>query len=388
MSERSIRTRVGNRVTIYPRGKTQIYVADFWHDGKHHRQSLETRNLKVATQKAVKLDAQLAADAYQSPPPPTAVEQAVADYIAFLRVEGRARRTIVRYQCELNNLRDFLKSLHVSRLSQISPTHFDKFRAHCKGMGHGPRTLWHESVVVKQWFKWCHRRRLVAENTIADYKITKPILEPRGGPSLEQIDKVLQLAPNLRKLELATLAFTGMRSGELQRLLPEDVDLKHGWIKIVSREGGETKTRRSRLVPIHPRLRAMLDTLPKTKRAWFFTAQPSERYPGGEHWINTKRLNEDFAKLLVRLGMPVGRKTLGFTIHSLRHFFETFCVNAGIPQRVIDTWLGHSSDRSMASIYYRLSEADSKAFMDKVPFGSGLAIVGLNQGTTDDQNVG
>ena len=374
MSEPSPRTRVGNRVTIYPRGKTQIYVADFWHDGKHHRQSLETRNLKVATQKAVKLDAQLAADAFQSPPPPTAIEQAVADYIAFLRVEGRARRTIVRYQCELSNLRDFLKLLHVTRLSQITPTHFDKFRAHCKGMGHGPRTLWHESVVVKQWFKWCHRRRLVAENAIADYKITKPVLEPREGPSLEQINQVLEIAPNLRKLELATLAFTGMRSGELQRLRFEDVDLKHGWIKIVSRDGAETKTRRSRTVPIHPRLLAMLETLPKKKRVWFFSAQPSERYPDGSHWINPKRLNDDFSKFLVRLKLPVGRKAMGFTVHSLRHFFETFCVNAGIPQRVIDAWLGHSSDRSMASIYYKLSEADSQAFMLKVPFGSALKI--------------
>lgn len=375
MSESSSRTRVGNRVTIYPRGKTQIYVADFWHDGKHHRQSLETRNLKVATQKAVKLDAQLAADAFQTPPPPTAIEQAVTDYIAFLRVEGRARRTIVRYQCELNNLRDFLKSLHVTRLSQITPTHFDKFRAHCKGMGHGPRTLWHESVVVKQFVKWCHRRRLVAENAIADYKITKPILEPREGPSLEQINQVLEIAPNLRKVELATLAFTGMRSGELQRLRFEDVDLKQGWIKIVSRDGAETKTRRSRSVPIHPRLLAMLETLPKKKRVWFFSAQPSERYPDGSHWINPKRLNDDFAKYLVRLKLPVGRKAMGFTVHSLRHFFETFCVNAGIPQRVIDAWLGHSSDRSMASIYYKLSEADSKAFMQKVPFGSALKIV-------------
>lgn len=38
--------------------------------------------------------------------------------------------------------------------------------------------------------------------------------------------------------------------------------------------------------------------------------------------------------------------SIGFVIHSLRHFFETFAVNAGIPQRVIDTWLGHRSDKS------------------------------------------
>lgn len=59
-----------------------------------------------------------------------------------------------------------------------------------------------------------------------------------------------------------------------------------------------------------------------------------------------KRLNEQFTRLVVRLGMPAGRDA-GFVVHSLRHFFETLTVNAGIPQRVIDAWLGHRSDKSM-----------------------------------------
>ena len=58
-------------------------------------------------------------------------------------------------------------------------------------------------------------------------------------------------------------------------------------------------------------------------------------------------------------------------VHSLRHFFETFTVNTGIPQRVIDAWLGHRSDKSMAAVYYRLRDEDSQSFMGKVPFGTG-----------------
>ena len=34
-------------------------------------------------------------------------------------------------------------------------------------------------------------------------------------------------------------------------------------------------------------------------------------------------------------------------------------------------WLGHRSDRSMASVYYRLSDEDSQHFMLKVPLGTG-----------------
>jgi integrase len=156
----------------------------------------------------------------------------------------------------------------------------------------------------------------------------------------------------------------------LQRLRIDDIDLKGNWIHIVSREGAETKTGYSRRVPIHARLRPFLEALPKTG-PWLFTAPPSRKYPQGGHWINPKHLNEDFLKLLTATGVAAGRKTGGFSIHSLRNSFETICINAGIPQRVVDTWLGHRTDKSMASVYYRLPDEDSQKFMLKVPLGTG-----------------
>jgi integrase len=38
-------------------------------------------------------------------------------------------------------------------------------------------------------------------------------------------------------------------------------------------------------------------------------------------------------------------------------------VNAGIPQRVVDTWMGHVGDKSMSAVYYHLSDEDSQKFM-------------------------
>ncbi len=89
-------------------------------------------------------------------------------------------------------------------------------------------------------------------------------------------------------------------------------------------------------------------------------------------WISPKRLNDYFVALLTKLKLPASRKENGSTLHSLRHFFETFCVNADIPQRAVDAWLGHRSDQSMAAVYYKLSDSDSASFMEKVPFGTGI----------------
>ena len=80
------------------------------------------------------------------------------------------------------------------------------------------------------------------------------------------------------------------------------------------------------------------------------------------------------------VGLPVGLKENGYTIHSLRHFFETFAVNSRIPQPVVDTWMGHQGVRSMGKVYYELADAESQRFMGEVPFSLGTsACVSVNQ---------
>ena len=122
----------------------------------------------------------------------------------------------------------------------------------------------------------------------------------------------------------------GMRSGELQRLRVEDIDFDGNWIHIVSREGAETKSGYSRKVPIHPKLKPFLERLPKTG-PWLFTAPPSRKFPDGDHFINTKHLNEDFQRLLATTGVAAGRKSGGFSIHSLRNSSRPFASTRGHP---------------------------------------------------------
>ena len=380
MPDDSNRVRVGDRVTIFPRGAKKTWVADFWEGGVHRKVSLKTTNKKVAVERAIKLAADLTHGTYQQPPPPVTVRDVVGDYITYLRTEDRARKTIVKYRGVFDLFISYLDRQRVTRLSQVAAGHFDRYRAERRDSRHR-KTVYCEGVIIKQLFKWARARKLIAENPLADVRLEKPPLEPKEGPSLDQVNAILAAAGEPLRNQLAVLAFTGMRAGELQRLRPEDVDLVGGWVHVRSRPGAETKNRESRKVPIHPRLWTALAGLPKAHRPWLFTAAPSRKYPAGNHHISVKRLNDQFTRMVGRLGMPVGRDA-GFVIHSLRHYFETFTVNAGIPQRVIDTWLGHRSDKSMAAVYYRLRDDDSQAFMAKVPFGAGepAAVTGKEAG--------
>ncbi len=372
MPERPERLRIGDRVTIYSRGKRGIYVADFWLDGKHCRQSLGTANKKIAIQKGMKIEVDLLSGHFQQPLPEATIQSAYEAYVDFHRTAGKAKKTLAKYTGILTIFIAFLAEHRITRLTKFNAVWFDKFRAF-RAPNVRARTLYGTSNEVKQFFKWCRSRKLIAENPIADYKLAKPIMEPKEGPGLEQVDRILKATPKSKRAMIAVLAFTGMRAGELQRLQPRDIDLAGNWIYVVSRAGLETKTRLSRKVPIHPRLRVFLELrfVANEQAMW------CSLYAGKADSIRkettgsiTKRLNEEFQEVLSKLKMPTGRDH-GFTLHSLRRFFETFTVNAGIPQRVIDTWLGHRSDRSMASVYYRLKDEDSQSFMMKVPFGTG-----------------
>jgi integrase len=360
---------VGERVRIYPRGKKKIYCADFWYDGKHQRRSLKTRNLKIARQKALQLEAQLIEGELQPVPRSVDLNTGIDAYLDHVTTENRRPKTITKYKGFFAIFQEFAKKNGVFRLSQVTLAMVDKYRAFRKP-GLSKKSMHNEAVMLKSFLKWAKQRKYIRENPLAEAKFERPKLEPRGGPTQAEVETILKKACEPRLTQYAVLAFTGMRSGELQRLRVEDVDLKDNWINIVSREGAETKTGYSRKVPIHAKLKPFLEALPKTG-PWLITAPPSRKFPQGDHCINTKHLNENFQTLLAATGVAAGRKTGGFSIHSLRNSFETICVNASIPQRVVDTWLGHRSDRSMGSVYYKLSDADSQAFMLQVPLGTG-----------------
>src|SRR5215831_11083743 len=183
MADTPERVRVGERVTIYPRGKKQIWCADFWRDGKHCRQSLQTANKEVALQRAMHLELDLARGTFPKPPPPVSVRQAAADYLTFLGTEGRARKTLVKYRGILDTLAAFLDCHQLTRPAQFTATTFDRFRAARKD-DHHPKTMYCEGVVIKQFLKWCKSRNLLVENPLAEFRLARPVLEPKEGPSL------------------------------------------------------------------------------------------------------------------------------------------------------------------------------------------------------------
>ena len=375
MSEKETeRTRIGNRIVIYRRGKKRIYIADFHYNGKHCRQTLNTTVKKIAVNRGVQLEHSLAEGTFLSPR--TVIKQPISnsslpnivkDFLLFGETEGRRKRTLVKQRGILNRFVDFAAESNVLLLSHVDLRLIDSYRA-SRQAELSPKSMHNEGQLLKQFFGWCEERALIGSNPLSKRKFRPPKCAAKVSPSVQQINRILKAVSETKYPVLATLAFTGARSGEIASLRVEDVDLKGNWLRFESRDGYETKTGDSRKIPIHSRLRPVLEkALARGKDGWLFTALPSRKYPNGDHYISTKHLNTDFVATLKKLGIPTGQAN-GFTVHSLRRSFKTICVNGGIPREVVDAWQGHARIRTASDLYYSLPDFDSQRFMKMVPF--------------------
>jgi integrase len=383
MSAGHQRIKIGERVSIVKRGKKKIWQAEFhWH-GEHHRESLRTSNIKIARGRAARLDARLSDGTYtqaqplaqRTMPDALTISQASAEYVATKKDDGRRKKTTNKYESTFREFQQFCMGQNVTLITEVTLRLFDKYRAGRFAKKLSKKTVHNEAVIIKSFLGWCAQRKLIAENPLAEQTFEKPRYEPRGGPTLEQVNSIINQFEGQRRLALEILAFTGMRSGECQRLRVDlgDVDLQGNWMHIVSREGAETKTGNTWKVPIHPRLRKSLEQHLKGKRNWLLTENPSRQYPNGGHHLNMKRLNEAFVKSLKKLDIKAGKKAGGFYLHSLRSFFKTFCINNNVPREVVDAWQNHQGERrpTASDGYYKLTDEVSQEKMKQVPFGEG-----------------
>ncbi len=369
------RTRVGLRVTISPRGKNSIYVADFHQAGQHCRRSLKTTVKKEAMRKAMELEYELENGilVHKTTKPAkevakASITEAAADFINYLKTEGRRRKTLTKYEGIFRTFAEYAAEQGVDQIGDVDLSLVDKYRAFRKP-ALSARSMSNEGGALKRFFAWCLKRGFVLQNPLADEKYKRPQAKSRGGPTLEQINMILKAATPARRAIIAVGAFAGVRIGEIARLRVEDVDFENGWLNIVSRPGLETKSGQSWKVPLHSRLRSILKRVPHGKEGLFFTAEPSRKFPSGGHHINPKHVNEDLIKLLKKLDMPAGRVG-GFTFHSLRSSFKTIGIHAGVPREVVDVWQNHAPDRAASHVYYKLSDQESQRFMLIVPFGN------------------
>lgn len=156
-------------------------------------------------------------------------------------------------------------------------------------------------------------------------------------------------------------AFTGARVGEIAQLRKEDVRQTDGhWIIRITPEAGTVKTNEAREVALHPQLISLgFPTFAHTSSEshLFLTPAATGNVLGPLQCLKN-RLAE-FARAIVsdRNVAPV---------HGWRHRFSTIGMNAGIPERILNTIQGHAP-RFVADTYGHVTLKTIAAEIGKRP---------------------
>jgi hypothetical protein len=183
------RIRIGDRVTIYRRGRKGVWTADYWWRGQHCRTSLKTRVQRRAEKLADRLEIRLQdglGPIEKARTKKVTILQATDEFLAYQKTEKKRSKTCVKYQGLFKTFIAFANSKGVHEMRDVDLRLVDRFREY-RRVKIGDRSMHNDGVMLKTFFGWCVERQLMATNPLGNRKFRRPRYEPRGGPSLAVI---------------------------------------------------------------------------------------------------------------------------------------------------------------------------------------------------------
>ena len=365
----NIRTNAqGQRVEQVSRNYTAEYTDS---DGKRRIESLQTPNKREAIRRAQQIHSQLTEGEVPKRRPSKLTMVSLMDrYLSYCEAKNLAPKSIARYRTALEKLLEYCQEAEIRYVSQLNEEEFFQYTAWLRGRTHKQRaeysskSIHTECVICKQMLNFAYRQSLIRSNPLAGVKVPKGrskevpcFTTPQIHGLLGRCSELMQADPSYRLTHdaIAILAFSGLRVGELRALRFADLMLdrgEHGMIR-VCRGGSQDapKDKDTRYVPILPVLRPIIDAIPQ-----------------GDKGVNGLVMPDLRERSLLARVKELAR-TLGygsrFRSHSLRHFYISMCASAGVPQRLVLSWVGHHSSE-LISIYFTLHDEESDRAVHKL----------------------
>ncbi len=243
------------------------------------------------------------------------------------------------------------------------------------------RTTYLELTLLKSVNNWLIATKKLPPDAKLQYDLQKPVGTDTYCYRREEVSAIVKhCLADAGLVWLAhviiALAHTGLRIGELANLRWCDIDLSSNTIIVADerfsnrkrRSGAarKTKGRRSRAIPIHPRLRDLLHNLKRTPDGYVFHSQRGCRLRPNNA-LHTF-IEEVIEPLKEQFATPAGE--IGFEharLHSFRHFFCSQAFLGGASEGEIREWLGHA-DSKMVEHYRHLRNEDAQRKMKQIDF--------------------
>jgi len=366
---------VGDRVRIFERDGR--WHANFQHDGQQIRQSLKTSSKKEARRKAIQIDAKLANNEFTVQTRAPSLEHVIDKYREYLQTEGRAAKTMAKYEFAFKLFLDLANRRKVRSVLGVNQVFVDAFRAERKkatkagadkdGRTAAMKTVHNDTVLLRQVVNFAFRRGMIATDPLRGMKLSRPKPTPQPFWSRAEMNKIIAAAGDVQRPVFTMLAETGMRIGEVKNLTWDDVDFANGVVHIQAKEGWKLKTGDARVIPMSPVVKKLLTEQPR-RTAWVFTAKASTKHPAGGHQVSERRLLQHLKRVLKSLKLPDH-------LHTFRHSFISHALTGGIPEALVRHWAGHV-DAEIIKRYTHIADDVSKAAMARLAAASASSLSG------------
>ncbi|MCW5829294.1 MAG: site-specific integrase [Deltaproteobacteria bacterium] len=233
------------------------------------------------------------------------------------------------------------------QLTALTPAHVQALYASMIRDKKSARACQHVHVILHSALNEALRWGLVSRNVCDAVRRPRHVSKPIQPLDKEQVQKFLKHTRGKRLEALMILALTtGLRQGELLALDWKDLDLAAGTVSVrktlVEIKGefsiGEPKTAQSNRQVRLPEIAVQVLKVHKEKMlAEGNISAPVFCDSDGGYIRKSNLLRRDFRGILKAAKLPMIR------FHDLRHTFATLSIAEGVPIKVIQEALGHSS---------------------------------------------
>ena len=308
----------------------------------------------------------------------TSSKATVADagkhWISSCRAHGLEASTLESYQQHLDDhIVPFIGSVKLSQLTvPLTRDFMDRLRANGRSPAMVKRVVGDLGSILAD----AQERGEVAQNVVRSLSKRKKRREAERRqkgklkvgvdiPTPAEIKTIVTHLQGRWRPLLLTAIFAGLRASEIRGLRWDDVDLKKAEIHVRQRADkfktiGKPKSAASeRTIPMPP-------ILVNALREWKLACPKSDLgliFPTGvgEVEYHSNIVTRGLAPVQVAAGVVTKGGTAKYTgLHALRHFYASWCINRredgglGLPLKVVQHRLGHSSIQMTADVYGHL----------------------------------
>ena len=282
-------------------------------------------------------------------------------FIHYLEdVKQSSRNTVVSYQRDLRQLKEYLERQGIEEPSRVTKTSLNAYISYLQRKGKATTTISRILASTKAFFHYEFMEGNIHRDPAELLKTPKIEKKIPLILSVEEVNRFLEQpdgtsAKEIRdKAMLEVLYATGIRVSELINLNYDDVSLSGGFLRCAG--GGKT-----RIIPLYPEaLQALADYMEDVRPKMI--ADPSEQSLFVN--ISGERMSRQGFWKIIKFYQEKAQIDKDITPHTLRHSFAAHLLENGADLRSIQEMLGHS-DISSTQVYAHLVKQNLKSVYNK-----------------------